>query len=280
MNPIDIEYYNLFMNFATDLCKRRKNVSTEVIDKVVSIYRPIITAYPKRLIKTLPCINNKDTILFTITTCKRFDLFEQTMNTILNCFDIEEIDDFFIVDDNSSEEDREKMKTLYPFCNFYFKTQEEKGHPRSMNIIKNYVKTEYLIHLEDDWKFFVKKDYVKKAKDVLDKCLSMMPDENIPYDGTIFTICATYYQLHEIEKGNELAKKLFDIFEGDLRVYNSQKGNHRAAYRREVDQAKEILKRLTGLTQQFKQEKLGKEFMARLAAIIPAEELNAEPQMP
>jgi tetratricopeptide (TPR) repeat protein len=120
----------------------------------------------------------------------------------------------------------------------------------------------------------------KKAKDVLDKCLSMMPDENIPYDGTIFTICATYYQLHEIEKGNELAKKLFDIFEGDLRVYNSQKGNHRAAYRREVDQAKEILKRLTGLTQQFKQEKLGKEFMARLAAIIPAEELNAEPQMP
>ncbi len=120
----------------------------------------------------------------------------------------------------------------------------------------------------------------KKAKDVLDKCLSMMPDENIPYDGTIFTICATYYQLHEIEKGNELAKKLFDIFEGDLRVYNSQKGNHRAAYRREVDQAKEILKRLTGLTQQFKQEKLGKEFMARLAAIVPAEELNAEPQMP
>ena len=106
-------------------------------------------------------------VTLSMTTCKRFDLFEQTMNTILNCFDIEEIDEFFIVDDNSSEDDRDKMKRLYPFCNFYFKSIEEKGHPQSMNIIKNHVQTEYLVHLEDDWKFFVKKDYVKKAKDIL-----------------------------------------------------------------------------------------------------------------
>jgi hypothetical protein len=120
----------------------------------------------------------------------------------------------------------------------------------------------------------------KKAKAVLDKCLTVMPDENIPYDATIFTICATYYQLREIQKANELAKKLFDIFEGDLRIYNAQKGNHRMAYRRDIDQAKEILKRLTGLTQQFKQDELGKEFMARLSAIVPAEEMTSEPQLP
>ncbi len=120
----------------------------------------------------------------------------------------------------------------------------------------------------------------KKAKAVLDKCLTVMPDENIPYDATIFTVCATYYQLHEMEKANALAKKLFDIFEGDLRIYNAQKPNHRMAFRREMDQAKEILKRLTGLTQQFKQDALSKEFMARLSTIIPAEEMTSEPQMP
>ncbi|MES2680794.1 MAG: DUF2723 domain-containing protein [Bacteroidota bacterium] len=120
----------------------------------------------------------------------------------------------------------------------------------------------------------------KKAKAVLDKCLAVMPDENIPYDATIFTVCATYYQLRDFQKGNELAKKLFDIFEGDLRIYNAQKGNHRMAYRRDIDQAKEILKRLTGLTQQFKQDELGKEFMARLSAIVPAEEMTSDPQLP
>ncbi len=119
-----------------------------------------------------------------------------------------------------------------------------------------------------------------KAKAVLDKCLKVMPDENIPYDATIYTACATYYQLHELEKANALAKKLFDIFEGDLRVYNAQKNNHRMAYNREINQAQEILKRLTALAQQFKQEALSKEFMTRLNAIVPREEMSSEPQMP
>ncbi|MDP3557498.1 MAG: DUF2723 domain-containing protein [Bacteroidota bacterium] len=118
----------------------------------------------------------------------------------------------------------------------------------------------------------------KKAKAILDKCLEVMPDENIPYDATIFTICAGYYQIGEIKKANDLAKKLFDIFEGDLRIYNAQKPSHRVAFGREVNQCKEILKRLTGMSQQFKQEALSKEFIARISAIIPPEELAPEGQ--
>jgi GR25 family glycosyltransferase involved in LPS biosynthesis len=106
-------------------------------------------------------------LTLTITTCKRFDLFEKTINSIINCFDIELIDFWFCVDDNSSNEDRKKMQELYPFFTFYFKTVEEKGHPRSMNIIKNHLKTPYQLHLEDDWKFFVKRPYIKNALDVL-----------------------------------------------------------------------------------------------------------------
>lgn len=121
----------------------------------------------------------------------------------------------------------------------------------------------------------------QKAKAVLDKCLKVMPDENVAYDATIFTICAAYYQVGDTKTANELAKKLFDIFEGDLKVYNEQKGNHRIAFNREISQAKEILRRLTGLTQQFKQNELSQGFLKRMQAIIPPEELNpAEPQMP
>lgn len=119
----------------------------------------------------------------------------------------------------------------------------------------------------------------KKAKAVLDKCLEKMPDENIPYDATIFTICAAYYQIGETKKGNELAAKLFDIFEGDLKIYNEQKGNHRIAFGREINQAKEIMRRLTGLTQQFKQQELSQSFMKRMSAIMPPEEMMPESQM-
>ena len=122
----------------------------------------------------------------------------------------------------------------------------------------------------------------KKANEVLDKCLKVMPDENIPYDASIYTICASYYEIGEMKKGNALAKKLFDIFEGDLRIYSAQKPNHRSAYGRDMNQAKEILKRLTGLAQQHKQEDLTKNFMSRIQGILSPEDLSpqSDPQLP
>ena len=107
-------------------------------------------------------------ITLTITTCKRYDLFETTMNSFLNCCtDIEKIDEWFCVDDNSSEEDRKKMKEKYPFFRFYFKDLKEKGHPQSMNIIRREVKTPFIFHMEDDWKFFSKKPFITECLDVL-----------------------------------------------------------------------------------------------------------------
>ena len=106
-------------------------------------------------------------VTLTITTCKRFDLFEKTINSILNCFDIDKIDKWLCVDDNSSIEDQNKMKTLYPFFKFYFKNSDEKGHSKSMNIIKNNITTPYILHLEDDWVFYKKRNYITEALSVL-----------------------------------------------------------------------------------------------------------------
>ena len=100
-------------------------------------------------------------VTFTITSCKRFDLFQQTINSFLNCVDdLYLIDFWYCIDDNSSHEDREKMKKLYPFFEFIFKNMEEKGHPQSMNIIQNQVTTPFIFHMEDDWKFFMKNSYI------------------------------------------------------------------------------------------------------------------------
>mgnify|MGYP000972561349 CR=1 FL=1 len=121
-----------------------------------------------------------------------------------------------------------------------------------------------------------------KARAVLDKCLEKMPEKNIPFDATIFAICVGYYEIGDIKKGNELSKMLFDIYEGDLRVYGNMPKSRASAYTRDVAQAKDIMRRLTGMAQQYKQDALYKEYASRLSVFISAEETEprAQPTIP
>ena len=185
----------------------------QVADRFISYNKDIVNYITNKPKKDFPLVT------LTITTCKRFDLFEKTMNSLLNCVDIDSIDFWFCVDDNSSSEDRDKMKSLYPFFNFYFKNIKEKGHPQSMNIIKNYVKTPYIFHLEDDWKFFVRRNYVKDAIEVIEsnksigQCLFNKNYSEIESDidvkGGIFSLTNSgfRYFIHEYCKNDEDIKK-------------------------------------------------------------------------
>lgn len=112
--------------------------------------------------------SNADLVTFTITTCKRFDLFRTTMDSFLNsCTDADLIDRWICVDDNSSPGDRERMREMYPFFEFYFKSEDEKGHSRSMNILRSMVLTPYVFHMEDDWKFLARRNYIADCMQVL-----------------------------------------------------------------------------------------------------------------
>ncbi len=115
---------------------------------------------------TLSSRANISTII-TFTTCKRLDLFQQTVNSIINMWrDVESIDYWFCVDDNSSEEDRQQMRSMYPWIQYYMKTNDEKGHRPSMNIIwdkLNELKPQYWIHMEDDFLFHTPDSYINKS---------------------------------------------------------------------------------------------------------------------
>ena len=115
--------------------------------------------------------NNNYTVLLSITSCKRYDLFYKTVNSfLLNCKDIHKINYFFCVDDNSSKEDRKNMLLNFPFFKFLFKNNSQKGHLNSMNIIwdkLNLLKPTFWIHLEDDWLFFKPSFYVQNSIDFL-----------------------------------------------------------------------------------------------------------------
>uniref|UniRef100_A0A6C0KYB3 Uncharacterized protein n=1 Tax=viral metagenome TaxID=1070528 RepID=A0A6C0KYB3_9ZZZZ len=124
--------------------------------------------YPEKdIIRKIKNVDKSPVIFLSFTTCKRVDLFQKTVNSMLNQWtDYDKIDYWFCVDDNSSDEDRIKMKELYPWMDFYFKEFCEKGHRESMNIIwnkLNELKPIYWIHMEDDFLFHHKMDYIGSA---------------------------------------------------------------------------------------------------------------------
>ena len=138
------------------------NVWNSIFNEINKTHLNTIVPFPKKNIET----SNVE-IFISFTTCKRLDLFKQTINSLLyNWQDFNKIDYWFCVDDSSSLEDREFMKSKYDWINYYFKDVNEKGHRNSMNIIWNKInqlKPKYWIHIEDDFLFYKKQDYITKA---------------------------------------------------------------------------------------------------------------------
>jgi GR25 family glycosyltransferase involved in LPS biosynthesis/tetratricopeptide (TPR) repeat protein len=150
---------------------RYEPAQLQVLGRVIDSFRPALSARPA--LELMPSQKSPVRVMLTITTCKRFDLFEQTVGSLLNTWtDLGKVDYFFCVDDNSTQRDRSKMKAAFPFFDYYMKRKAEKGHRASMNIIYEKlkeVKPQYWIHMEDDWLFFQKDSYVQKSIDFLEK---------------------------------------------------------------------------------------------------------------
>lgn len=166
-----LEEYILLLD--TTINENMVKTYNEKVKLCIPHIKGIYTEYNKAKVDEIVKRKNggSSLITFSITTCKRFELFCRTMNSFLECcLDSHLIGEWICVDDNSSPQDREKMKELYPFFTFIFKTEGEKGHYKSMNIIREKVKTPYLFHIEDDWEFFIKREF-------LGMCLKIITDK-------------------------------------------------------------------------------------------------------
>jgi GR25 family glycosyltransferase involved in LPS biosynthesis len=168
-NSNKIEFLTDLLNYVE--CVKERNICIkpeyiQIIHQLIEEMRPILTILPS-IPANIKSARKDINVFLSITTCKRLDLFKQTMNSILNTWtDLDKIGYFFCVDDCSSKKDQEYMQTTYPFIKFYLKEYAEKGHRTSMNIIWKKMKKwrpKYWIHLEDDWLFFKKDEYVSKG---------------------------------------------------------------------------------------------------------------------
>jgi tetratricopeptide (TPR) repeat protein len=114
-----------------------------------------------------------------------------------------------------------------------------------------------------------------KALKVLDKAMEEMPEVNVLYDATMYSICLGYYQAGGVEKGNKIAERLFDIFEKDMLFYNKMKPEQRNYYGREIRQATDIMNRLVTVCGAYGNKALSEKFLGRLKNILPAEDIDA-----
>ncbi len=108
-------------------------------------------------------------ITLTITTCKRRELFERTIDSFLHCcLDRLDIDRWICIDDGSTPEDLQAMRNRYPFIEYITKPPSQRGHAHSMNRLLQEVTTPYWLHLEDDWDFITIGHFLQQATHVLD----------------------------------------------------------------------------------------------------------------
>jgi GR25 family glycosyltransferase involved in LPS biosynthesis len=154
--PNLIKFWHVIYDYTT--VKHKSSLFSVPMDKIEELTKSITQKTPE-----------KDVII-TMTTCKRMDLAYRTINSMLNCItDLSSnIGEFIIIDDNSSEEDRNALEKVYPFVTLIRKSTDLKGHPQSMNILLEKIKGyKYQFHIEDDWEFFYPLDYITKCKKVL-----------------------------------------------------------------------------------------------------------------
>lgn len=164
-------------NDLVDQIRASRPSDKSLLDKCV-LYKKEISDYllnqpiprqPRSPPSVTGCENRLPLITCSFTTCRRLDLFFITMDSFLKyCNQLRLIHRFIVIDDNSSSEDREAMKERYPFVEFGMKTEEEKGHAKSMRIIASTVDTPYLLHLEDDWQFFDGQNLLTDAIEILE----------------------------------------------------------------------------------------------------------------
>ena len=162
-------------DYSESFFKQIYTVINNIYDNIYNNNKEAIFTYNLEKIKEAeehfknPNVDDNIAVTITTTTCKRTDLITRTVDSFLECvLDYKKyVKEWIIIDDNSNDKDRQFMKERYPFIRFIYKTPEQKGHPRSMNMLLKEIKTPYVFNLEDDFEFFRRDNYFKRMINIV-----------------------------------------------------------------------------------------------------------------
>ena len=91
---------------------------------------------------------------------------------------------------------------------------------------------------------------------LLDRCFEMFPDEKIPYDMYMIPFADIYYEAGEMEKGNAITERIFEIYNQNIEYYNRLNRRLAKYYETDYNQSLGILQRLSMMARTNKQTEL------------------------
>jgi len=125
-------------------------------------------------------------VTLVVCTCKRLDYFRRTIASLrANLLDLSAVAHRWIIDDNSSSQDRLRMSAESPDFEFTFKEPENAGHGRSLNLLLRNVPTTYALYWEDDSVLRTSGQWLRQAVELLsadEGLLSVSFDRSIEND--------------------------------------------------------------------------------------------------
>lgn len=115
-----------------------------------------------------------------------------------------------------------------------------------------------------------------EAKKVLDKTMEVMPEKNVPYDRLLVPIIESYYELGENKTANEIANKVFGIYERDMTYYLGLSQEYWEKQQNEINLAMAVMSRLSQVARFKQQEAVAKSFEARMAKLQKMAEMKMQ----
>jgi len=109
-------------------------------------------------------------VTLVITSCGRFDLLEETLDSFFECntYPIKKI---IITEDSTEGKKLERLISKYDGKNQDFRlivNETRLGQLKSIDKAYREIDTEYIFHCEDDWKF-LKSGFIEKSMEVMEE---------------------------------------------------------------------------------------------------------------
>ncbi|MFH1322008.1 MAG: DUF2723 domain-containing protein, partial [Bacteroidota bacterium] len=114
---------------------------------------------------------------------------------------------------------------------------------------------------------------------VLDKCLEVMPDKNVPFNFFVTPIAEAYYRAGVPEKANPIVGQLTDVYEDEMNYYLSVRGEHAKALETEKQRAMYTMQRLHAIAKAYKQKELAENIDERIKKLQEDYVQAAPPQL-
>lgn len=106
------------------------------------------------------------------------------------------------------------------------------------------------------------------AREVLHRCLEVMPERNVPYGRVMLPISESLYKLNEDETANAIARSVFDRYAKELEYYMSLDPEHAIALQQDMQISMYIMQRFEQMVNTaYPQEELSDEFTERFEAL-------------